>query len=115
MLSRGLHACSLPLRRKARPLSPHPSPTRSGRRRSARLGAALALDVLALRAALSNALLDPAMAQAARHGAAQCFPVKAEQLAPLAGPPLGQRLKALERAWIDSGFTLSPEALLRLP
>ena len=73
-----------------------------------------ALDILALRAALSNALIDPAAAEAARHGATQRFPLRAEHLAPLEGPALGQRLKALERAWIDSGFTLSPEALLRL-
>jgi poly(A) polymerase len=80
-----------------------------------RLGEAEALDVLALRAALSNALLDPTAAETARHAAAQRFPVKACDLAPLAGPALGQRLRELERAWIGSGFTLPPEALLRLP
>ncbi len=80
-----------------------------------RQGEPEALDILALRAALSNALIDPASAEAARHGATQRFPLKAEHLAPLEGPALGQRLKTLERAWIDSGFTLSPEALLRLP
>jgi poly(A) polymerase len=80
-----------------------------------RQGEPEALDILALRAALSNVLITPTDAEAARHGAAQRFPLKAEHLAPLEGPALGQRLKALERAWIDSGFTLSPEALLRLP
>lgn len=80
-----------------------------------RLGEAESLDVLALRAALSNALLDPETAARARHGAAQSFPVKAADLAPLGGPALGQRLKALERAWIDAGFALSPELLRELP
>jgi poly(A) polymerase len=80
-----------------------------------RLGEGEALDVLALRAALSNALLDPAAAEAARFGAAQAFPVKAADLAPLSGPELGRRLRALERAWIDSGFALPREALKSLP
>ena len=80
-----------------------------------RLGEAEALDVLALRAALSNALLDEDGARAARHGAAQSFPVKAADLAPLAGPALGRRLEAMERAWIDSGFSLTAPALLALP
>lgn len=79
-----------------------------------RLGAAEATDVLALRAALSNALLDPASVEAARHGAAQSFPLHAADLAPLAGPALGRRLKELERAWIDSGFALTPEGLRNL-
>ncbi len=79
-----------------------------------RLGEAEALDVLALRAALSNALLDPRAAEAARHGAAQSFPLRAIDLAPLAGPDLGRRLKDLERAWIASGFALTPEGLKSL-
>ncbi len=79
-----------------------------------RLGEAEALDALALRAALSNALLDPAAAEAARHGAAQRFPLKAAELAPLQGPELGRRLRTLEQAWIDSGFTLSAQGLKNL-
>ncbi|MBP1805168.1 CCA tRNA nucleotidyltransferase [Rubellimicrobium aerolatum] len=80
-----------------------------------RLGEAEALDVLALRAALSNAHLDPEAARLARHGAGQRFPLAAADLAPLAGPALGHRLRALERAWIDSGFALSPKSLRTLP
>ena len=80
-----------------------------------RLGEGEALDVLALRAALSNALLDPAAAEAARFGAAQAFPVRAADLAPLSGPELGRRLRALERAWIASGFALPRDALKSLP
>lgn len=80
-----------------------------------RLGEGEALDVLALRAALSNALIDPAAAASARHGAAQEFPLRAADLAPLEGPALGRRLKSLERAWIESGFALRPEDLRTLP
>ncbi|TNC74386.1 CCA tRNA nucleotidyltransferase [Rubellimicrobium roseum] len=80
-----------------------------------RLGETDALDILALRAALSNALLDPEAERLARKGAIQRFPLSAADLAPLAGPALGQRLRDLERAWIDSGFALPPEALLALP
>ncbi len=79
-----------------------------------RLGEGEALDALALRAALSNALLAPAAAEAARHGAAQRFPLKAADLLPLQGPELGRRLKALEQAWIDSGFRLTTEGLKTL-
>ena len=80
-----------------------------------RLGEAEALDILALRAALSNALLDTQAAAQAHHGAAQVFPLRAADLAPLEGLALGQRLRALERAWIDTGFALTPEALQALP
>lgn len=77
-----------------------------------RLGAEEAEGVLALRAALSNATVDPALLAAARDGAGRVFPLRAVDLAPLSGPALGQRLKALEQAWIDSGFRLTREALL---
>ena len=44
------------------------------------------------------------------------FPVSARDLAPeYAGPALGARLRALERAWIDSGFSLSGAQLCALP
>jgi poly(A) polymerase len=80
-----------------------------------RLGADEALSVLALRAALSNATIAPDDLRRATDGAAQRFPLAAADLAPLAGPALGQRLKALERAWVDSGFSLPRDALLALP
>ncbi|TNC48199.1 CCA tRNA nucleotidyltransferase [Rubellimicrobium rubrum] len=80
-----------------------------------RLGAEDALDILALRAALSNALMTAEDADRARQGAAQRFPLSAADLAPLSGSALGQRLRTLEQAWIDSGFGLRPEALLSLP
>ena len=80
-----------------------------------RLGADEALSVLALRAALSNVTIAPEDLRRATDGAAQRFPLAAADLAPLAGPALGQRLKTLERAWIDSGFSLPRDALLALP
>jgi poly(A) polymerase len=80
-----------------------------------RLGADEALSVLALRAALSNATVAPEDLRRSEDGAAQRFPLAAADLAPLSGPALGQRLKALERAWIDSGFALPRDALLALP
>lgn len=79
-----------------------------------RLGADDAAGVLCLRAAAFGAPLDPAALEAARRGASARFPVAAADL-PLAGPALGARLRALERAWIDSGFALDRDALLRLP
>ena len=80
-----------------------------------RLGAEEAQGVLALRAALSNATIDPEAARQAEAGAAHRFPLAAADLSPLAGPALGQRLRTLERAWIDSGFSLPRDALLALP
>lgn len=80
-----------------------------------RLGAEAAEGILALCAALSNALLDPADLAAAREGAGQRFPVRAADLAPLSGPALGARLRELERAWIDAGFAPTREELLALP
>jgi poly(A) polymerase len=80
-----------------------------------RLGTEEALSILALRAALSNATLDPGAAAQAQDGATRRFPLSAADLAPLSGPALGQRLKALERAWMDGGFALGREDLLALP
>nr|WP_210528679.1 CCA tRNA nucleotidyltransferase [Rubellimicrobium arenae] len=77
-----------------------------------RWGADEAADVLALRAALSNALIDPEALRLSREGAGQRFPLAAADLAPLSGPALGQRLRDLEQAWIESGFTLARERLL---
>ncbi len=78
-----------------------------------RLGAAEALDVLALRAAASERELTHDEIDEARFGARQSLPVAAADLMPaLAGPALGARLDDLERRWIASGFTLGRAALL---
>jgi poly(A) polymerase len=77
------------------------------------LGAAEAVDALAIRAALMTREIDPADSAAAHHGAAQTFPVRAADLMPaLRGPALGAKLKDLESRWVASGFTLTKEALL---
>jgi poly(A) polymerase len=69
-----------------------------------------------LRAALTGAdLPDGLEAQLAR-GAAARFPVTAADLMPAhSGPALGERLKALESAWIASGFAATREELLATP
>jgi poly(A) polymerase len=79
------------------------------------LGMGAAMDVLALRAALSTREIDPVHAQSAQRGAVQTFPVQARDLMPgLQGPALGARLADLESRWIASDFTLSREKLLSL-
>ena len=78
-----------------------------------RHGADAARNIVLLRAALFEQPTDPAAMNAAIHGAQQVFPVKAADLMPeLQGPALGERLKTLEQRWIDSGFTLTKQALI---
>lgn len=86
----------------------------------ARLGYAHGVDaarsICLLRAAVLGQPFDPADIAAARTGAEAEFPLRAADLMPaLSGAALGARLKALEKAWIDSGFTLTREDLLNLP
>jgi poly(A) polymerase len=78
-----------------------------------RHGAALAADMVLARAALlESPPPDDWRAQIAR-GANAEFPVRAADLMPaLSGPALGDRLRALERRWIASGFVLDRAALL---
>jgi len=81
-----------------------------------RHGAEAARAALALRAALLGDAIPRDMAQEVARGAAAQFPVRARDLAgAVSGPALGARLRALERAWIDSGFRLDRAALLALP
>jgi len=78
-----------------------------------RHGVDAARDILLLRAALFEHPVDPIAMAAAGIGARAVFPVKAADLMPaLQGPALGQTLKELEQRWIDSGFTLTKQALL---
>jgi poly(A) polymerase len=78
-----------------------------------RHGAEAAADVVILRAVLAGTLPDPAQIDAARHGAAARFPVRAADLMDgLSGPALGRRLAELEAAWIASGFTATRDDLL---
>ncbi|NDV02710.1 CCA tRNA nucleotidyltransferase [Pseudoroseicyclus tamaricis] len=74
-----------------------------------RLGAEDGASALALRGAGPEAL------EPLRRGAGAEFPVMAADLKPeFEGPALGQRLRELERLWVESGFTLGREALLDL-
>lgn len=78
-----------------------------------RYGASDGADILLLRAALLDRPIAPDEPQDLARGAAARFPVAAADLMPrFSGPELGQRLAALERRWIDSGFALSREDLL---
>ncbi|EAR53067.1 polyA polymerase family protein [Oceanicola granulosus HTCC2516] len=78
-----------------------------------RLGAAVALDVLALRGAMEVRPVAPEDADATRHGAKQTFPLTAADLIDRhQGPALGQALRDAEARWIASGFALGREALL---
>lgn len=78
-----------------------------------RHGAALARDVVLLRAALAGTHLPDGWEAAVALGAAAEFPLGAADLMPaFSGPALGARLKALEARWIASGFQLSREQLL---
>lgn len=78
-----------------------------------RLGAAEGLDVLLLRAAAAGQPLAPGARAELATGAAAEFPLRPKDLMPrYRGPELGQRLRALERRWIESGFTLTRDELL---
>ncbi len=77
-----------------------------------RHGADLARDITLLRAAMLGQPLPEGWQAAIERGAAQEFPLRAADLAPLEGAALGQRLKQLEARWIESGFTLTREELL---
>ena len=80
-----------------------------------RFGAEQGLSCLILRAALLEAPLPAGAADEVARGAGAQFPLRAADLHPLTGPALGARLRDLERAWIDTGFTLDRDALLALP
>lgn len=79
-----------------------------------RLGASRGRDALLVRLALmEQPVADAALADIER-GARAVFPVKASDLMPaLSGPELGQRLRALEMAWIASDFTRDRDNLLQ--
>ncbi|MCL4186102.1 MAG: CCA tRNA nucleotidyltransferase [Rhodobacteraceae bacterium] len=77
-----------------------------------RNGARLAEDAALVRAARAGAPLPPGWEGEVARGAGAVFPLRAADLMPpLSGPALGSALKAAERRWIDSGFTLTREAL----
>ena len=72
------------------------------------------VQVLALRAASLGEYLDPNHVEKLQAGSEQVFPISSADLkARLSGPALGKRLRLLEQAWIESGFTLGKDDLLR--
>ena len=78
-----------------------------------RHGVAEGLDILLLRAALSEQPLAPDTAGDLARGAVAKFPVKAADLMPdLRGAALGARLAELEQRWIGSGFRLERDDLI---
>ena len=79
-----------------------------------RLGYDDARAVLLLRAAVMGIPIDPSSLHAAEEGAAAVFPVAAADLMPgFTGPALGRELERLKSLWIESGFRLSREDLLK--
>lgn len=79
-----------------------------------RLGKIAALNVKTVEAACLQQLLTDEDLADIEKGAAAVFPIKAEDLMPtLTGKALGDALKKLQAEWIESGFTLSRDALLR--
>lgn len=79
-----------------------------------RYGEDLALDIMALHAALAEREPDLNGREKAQTGARAIFPIKACDLEPgLQGKALGEALSQLEQTWIDSEFSISREALLK--
>jgi poly(A) polymerase len=78
-----------------------------------RYGPDVATDAVLVMAASLGTDLPPGWQEAIATGAAARFPVAAADLMPgLQGAALGAALQRLERAWIDSGFTLDRARLL---
>ena len=76
-----------------------------------RLGAADGWAAFIGRAAATEAWPTPEDKAALMQGSQAVFPIRAQDL-PETGAALGARLKALEAAWIGSGFTASKDDLL---
>lgn len=77
-------------------------------------GSEAARDIFLLRAALLETPLEPTSLDEAGQGALAVFPISAKDLMPeLKGPALGARLKSLEKQWIDSGFALTRDDLMK--
>lgn len=67
-----------------------------------------------LRAVLAEQMPDSALLETVLSAAEAKFPVTASDLMPeFQGPALGKKLRQLEQRWIDSGFILSVQELLR--
>ena len=83
---------------------------------SYRHNAGFARDVILLRSAVLETPLPANLKADLSRGSAANFPLSAKDLMPdYSGPALGKRLRALENAWVASGFELSRDALLAMP
>lgn len=81
-----------------------------------RHGAELAQQAMLIRSAIAESAPESPLLETVSNASNKIFPVQAADLMPaFSGPALGKRLKQLEQAWIDSGFELSREDLLKLP
>ncbi len=77
-------------------------------------GAETAIDIVLLRAALLETTPDPGAWQQIEIGVAAEFPVKPADLMPrFQGKALGDKLAELQEKWLQSGFALSKDQLLR--
>ena len=78
-----------------------------------RHGNAVGRDAVLVTAALTGTALQTNALETVAKGASATFPVRAADLMPeLEGKPLGDKLRRLEDAWVESGFTLSRDELL---
>ncbi len=75
-------------------------------------GADVAGDVALARAAVFETAVADWQADVAR-GVSAKFPVSSVDLAPLAGPALGKRLRALQAKWLQSDLTMGKDDLTR--
>lgn len=81
---------------------------------SYRYGATMALNTALARSALFETPLAHTVETEIELGANATFPIKAADLPKLEGRDLGEKLRALESVWIQSGFTISKADLLAL-
>ena len=79
-----------------------------------RHGPEAAEGAMLLRASLEEKVPDLAVLETIRNASEAVLPIKAADLIPdYEGPALGAKLKEIEQKWIDSGFALGRDALLR--
>ncbi|PLS22867.1 CCA tRNA nucleotidyltransferase [Neptunicoccus cionae] len=77
-----------------------------------RFGEDTGLDLALVQSASLGLPVDPAVLAQIKQGAAARFPVAAKDLQGFEGKALGDKLRELESAWIESGFTSSKADLL---
>ncbi|KHA50460.1 CCA tRNA nucleotidyltransferase [Sulfitobacter geojensis] len=79
-----------------------------------RYGTEVGQSTVLLRAVLAEQMPERALLETVLSAAEAKFPVTASDLMPeFQGPALGKKLRQLEQRWIDSGFTLSAQEILR--